>query len=199
MPKIVDREAKKKALARSAAIALATHGYGTVTLTHMAREAGCTTGTLGYYFDGKDDLVAAALRVTFDRLEERLDKDRDGKEGFLAIIEEILPVDELRRLECRMWVNFWAHASYLDSLRALNAELSASWTALLTESLRHSLPELDAMPKRRVQTLAATTLSLLHGLIVQSVVQPATFDLAYIREILAHYIEDLKAAHRNAA
>jgi AcrR family transcriptional regulator len=199
MPKIVDREAKKKALARSAAIALATHGYGTVTLTHMAREAGCTTGTLGYYFDGKDDLVAAALRVTFDRLEERLDKDRDGKEGFLAIIEEILPIDELRRLECRMWVNFWAHASYSDSLRALNAELSTSWSSLLTESLRHSLPKLDSMSKRRVQTLAATTLSLVHGLIVQSVVQPTTFDLAYIREILSQYIEDLKASHRNAA
>jgi len=193
MPKVIDREAKKKVIAKCAAIAIAEHGLGTVTLSHIARRNHCTTGTLGYYFDGKDDIIKAALMVTFDRLEDRLSKNTNADESFLEIIKEILPIDETRRLECRMWVNFWAHASYSEPLRSLNEELSKSWRKLILRCLRCSLPNLGCMPKNELNFLAATTVSVLFGLIVQSVTQPSKFKLDFIVSLLSAYVESVKA------
>ena len=47
---------------------IARHGLGKTTIDDVAREAGCSRATLYRYFDGKQELVAAAVRAEVERL-----------------------------------------------------------------------------------------------------------------------------------
>lgn len=47
---------------------IARHGLGKTTIDDVAREAGCSRATLYRYFDGKQELVAAAVRTELDRV-----------------------------------------------------------------------------------------------------------------------------------
>ena len=48
----------------------------------IAREAGYTTGMVAHYFDTKQDIIVAALRLILRRIEERLHAgERTGAAG----------------------------------------------------------------------------------------------------------------------
>lgn len=49
-----------------------SEGVDAVTVRSVARRAGCSTGLLYHYVDGKEDLLARLLEVTFSRLLARL-------------------------------------------------------------------------------------------------------------------------------
>src|SRR5205807_548701 len=79
----------------------------------IARAAGYTTGMLAHYFDTKQDIIIAALRLILRRIEERLTQPAagGGRPDLLPLLTEALPVDEHRRTECAFWTTFWGQVS----------------------------------------------------------------------------------------
>ena len=49
-----------------------SYGFEQATVARIAREAGYTTGMVAHYFDSKQDIILAALRLILRRIEERL-------------------------------------------------------------------------------------------------------------------------------
>ena len=72
MPKIVDHEQRRDEIALVACRVVAEHGFDQTSMVRIAREAGYTTGMLAHYFDSKQDIIIAALRLILRRIEERL-------------------------------------------------------------------------------------------------------------------------------
>ena len=63
MPKIVDHEQRRDEIALVACRVVAEYGFDQATIVRIAREAGYTTGMVAHYFDTKQDIIIAALRL----------------------------------------------------------------------------------------------------------------------------------------
>src|SRR5262249_60318181 len=80
MPKIVDHDQRRDQIALVACRVVAQHGFDQATIVRIAREAGYTTGMVAHYFDTKQDIIIAALRLILRRVEERLASGGPGAE-----------------------------------------------------------------------------------------------------------------------
>src|SRR5271167_2108035 len=108
MPKIVDHAARRDAIAHVACRVVAGHGFEQATVVRIAREAGYTTGMVAHYFDTKQDIIIAALRLILRRIDERLTPAAgQSRPDLLQLLTEALPVDEQRYTECAFWIAFW--------------------------------------------------------------------------------------------
>src|SRR5438270_692395 len=96
MPKIVDHAQRRDEIALVACRVVAQHGFDGASMVRIAHEAGYTTGMLAHYFDTKQDIIIAALRLILRRIEERLTQPaaRGGRPDLLALLTEALPGDE---------------------------------------------------------------------------------------------------------
>ena len=71
------------------------YGFDQATIVRIAREAGYTTGMVAHYFDTKQDIIIAALRLILRRIEERLTAECRGRCRICwRCSTEALPVDE---------------------------------------------------------------------------------------------------------
>src|SRR5215472_7094611 len=103
MPKIVDHQQRRDEISLAACRVVAQHGFGQATIVRIAREAGYTTGMVAHYFDSKQDIIVAALRLILRRIEQRLTAQAaqgQGQTDLLALLSEALPLDETRFMEC---------------------------------------------------------------------------------------------------
>src|SRR5579872_5455458 len=104
MPKIVDHEQRRDQIALVACRVVAEHGFDQATIVRIAREAGYTTGMVAHYFDTKQDIIIAALRLILRRIEERLTRQAgEARTDLITVLAEALPIDEQRYIECAFW------------------------------------------------------------------------------------------------
>jgi len=97
MPKIVDHEQRRDQIALVACRVVAENGFDQATIVRIAREAGYTTGMVAHYFDTKQDIIIAALRLILRRIEERLTRPAgEAQADLLTVLSEALPIDEQR-------------------------------------------------------------------------------------------------------
>jgi TetR/AcrR family transcriptional repressor of bet genes len=134
MPKIVDHEQRRAQIALVACRVVARYGFDQATIVRIAREAGYTTGMVAHYFDSKQDIIIAALRLILRRVEERLTSGAAGAD-LLGVLSEALPVDEPRYTECAFWVAFWGQVPADRRLKRINAALHREYLRLFERCL----------------------------------------------------------------
>jgi AcrR family transcriptional regulator len=134
VPKIVDHELRRQELLSAAWRVIARTGIIGVTTREIAREAGVSTGVLAHYFADKEDLLAAALRLShqqvYDRIRERT-QGLLGMDAIRVIMLEALPLDEQRMLEAQIEMSFLSLALGNSGLRELqHEEFERFWDTL---------------------------------------------------------------------
>jgi AcrR family transcriptional regulator len=135
----VERE-RRVQLTSAAARVIARKGYEAATLRDVADEAGTSTGTLNYYYEGKDDLFAATLRAASERFQAELAAavaaapSPRGK--LLAMAQAATPESSSGREGHAIWIDFWAQAARDESLRELNQRIYDRWRAEIVEIVR---------------------------------------------------------------
>jgi TetR/AcrR family transcriptional regulator, transcriptional repressor of bet genes len=136
MPKIVDHEQRRDEIALVACQVVAQYGFEQATIARIARRAGYTTGMVAHYFDTKQDIIVAALRLILRRIEERLTPSAAERQpDLLALLTEALPVDETRYMECAMYIAFWGQVSADRRLKRINAWLHREYLRLFERCL----------------------------------------------------------------
>jgi len=125
MPKLVDHAQRRDEIALVACRVVAEHGFERASMVRIARAAGYTTGMLAHYFETKQDIIIAALRLILKRIDERLSAPAQGaaRPDLLTLLLEALPIDEHRRTECAFWTAFWGQVSADPKLRRINASI----------------------------------------------------------------------------
>ena len=122
VPKIVDHAKRRDEIAQVACQVVAAHGFEHATVARIARAAGYTTGMVAHYFDSKQEIILAALRLMLTRIEARLTKRHErGADDLVSVLCEALPLDEQRFTECAFWMAFWGQVPADKKLRRLNA------------------------------------------------------------------------------
>jgi AcrR family transcriptional regulator len=136
MPKIVDHDQRRDQIALVACRVVAENGFDQATIVRIAREAGYTTGMVAHYFDTKQDIIIAALRLILRRIEERLTRPSGNAQAdLLTVLSEALPIDEQRYIECAFWTAFWGQVSADKRLKRINAWVHREYMRLFERCL----------------------------------------------------------------
>ena len=172
MPKIVDHAQRRDEIALVACRVVAEHGFEQASMVRIAREAGYTTGMLAHYFDSKQDIIIAALRLILRRIEERLMRPAAAgapPPDLLTLLTEALPVDAHRRVECAFWTTFWGQVSADRRLKRINAWVHREYLRLFERCLARCWPEWANWPSGTRAQVLRSLVTFINGLTASAV------------------------------
>ncbi|HEX6343943.1 TetR/AcrR family transcriptional regulator [Umezawaea sp.] len=201
MPRIVDAEARRRAVVDALFRVVRREGVEQASLRNVADEAGLAIGSVRHYFDSHDELLVFALQELEERVGVRL---RTGAERIFAagtsdergplveaLLGELLPLDADRRDESVIWLAFITAARTRPSLRPsalrLHRGVRTVVGRVLAGAVAHgALPEgLD--PAVETERLAA----LLDGLAVNAVLHPDLTTPEVMTTVLRRHLAEL--------
>jgi len=179
MPKVVDHERRRDEIALVACRVVAEYGFDQATIVRIARQAGYTTGMVAHYFDSKQEIIIAALRLILRRIEERLTAAAgEGDPQLLALLTEALPVDATRFTECAFWTAFWGQVSADARLKRINAWMHREYLKLFERCLARGWPEWRRWPPRVRDQVLRSVVTFINGLTASVVASPRDWPAA---------------------
>lgn len=116
MPIRLDHDERRSRLARAVWDVVARDGVAAASVRGVAREAGLSMGSVRHSFSTQDELLRFAVSELVENVRRRIDAgaaDRaaaaaDGGplDAAVALLGEILPLDDQRLVEARVWAAF---------------------------------------------------------------------------------------------
>ena len=199
MPKLVDHNERRAEIAKAAASAIDEVGLDRVRLVDVAKRASCTTGAVRHYFPDKNAVLGAALEHVLTNLTTYIPgaiprrKDAPPVESFLEALAEILPIDEARRRDWRIWIAFCGRAVRMPALakqhRDAYAQIQQSLAnAMVDVGVAHSVPD--------AQQLAVSVVSALDGLGLRAILEPEEWSANRLQSMLYYQLAPLLRADR---
>src|SRR5215469_15569041 len=149
MPKIVDWDQRRDEILSATWRVIARDGIAGATIRAIAKEANCSRGILGHYFDDKADILSSALVHSHRRVGARMTQASAGQGGLKAlrtVMLEALPLDERRDLEAQIEISFWGRALGNASLRDLQHSEFDRLSALLRAHLDEAAQQGELAP-----------------------------------------------------
>jgi len=200
MPKIVDHDQRRDEIALVACRVVAENGFDQATIVRIAREAGYTTGMVAHYFDTKQDIVIAALRLILRRIEERLTRPSpDSRTDLLTVLTEALPVDGQRYIECAFWTAFWGQVSADKRLKRINAWVHREYMRLFERCLSTAWPHWTRLPSGTREQVLRSVVTFINGITASAVVSQSDWPAARQIEQLRLQLQMLHTwAHESA-
>lgn len=135
----VDEDRKRKILEATWRL-IAERGYHVVRVSDIAAVCGTSTGTVHYYFPGKQDVLVEALKYcveqAFARQSAELKAIGDARQRLLRLIDMQLPRPGEVRQEWLIWLQFWTEAATRPELRAVHNEFYARWLDTVVSIVR---------------------------------------------------------------
>ncbi|MBB5955951.1 AcrR family transcriptional regulator [Saccharothrix tamanrassetensis] len=194
MPKVVDADARRRAVAEAVFRVVRSQGLEQASLRNVAEEAGLAIGSVRHYFTDHDELLTFALEELTDRVEVRIlarvaqvyaattpEERRTGVEDLLG---ELLPLDPDRHDESVVWLEFSNAARTRPALRPAARRLHGGIRVVVGKVLaRTGVPDVGVETER----LAA----LLDGLAVNAVLQPDLTTPDVMRAVLRRHLGEL--------
>ncbi len=186
MPRSVDHAQRRHLVVAAARSVLARDGLSGLSMRSIAAEAGCTTGLVTHYFRDKQEVVSAAMS---DNASRQSDRARDRFAGKVAdaaeALAELLPLDEQRADETRVWLAFYAQAVGSPDLLAQHEEHYAWWRGELADALV-TLGVASACVEPAVERLVPG----LCGLAIQGILDPTYWTPQRQRRQLQRMVAD---------
>ena len=200
MPKIVDHVQRREEIALVACRVLAEYGFEQATIVRIAREAGYTTGMVAHYFETKQDIIVAALRLILRRIEERLTRPASGpRPDLLTVLTEALPIDEQRYTECAFWTAFWGQVSADRRLKRINAWVHREYMRLFERCLAQGWSQWQEWPPATRDRVRRSVVTFINGITASAVVSRADWPPAKQIEQLRLQLQLLQAWAAQAA
>ncbi len=174
MPKIVDHAQRRDEIAHVACQVVANYGFEQATVARIARAAGYTTGMVAHYYESKQAIILAALRLILFRIEERLTRERDaGEADLLEVLSEALAIDAQRFTECAFWMAFWGQVSADKKLKRLNVWVHREYMRLYARCFTEHWQEWSAWPRPVRDHVLRSVVTFINGLTASAVTSPS--------------------------
>ena len=179
MPKIVDHAQRREEIAHVACQVVARHGFEQATVARIARAAGYTTGMVAHYYESKQEIILAALRLMLLRIEQRLTRERETREAnLLDVLSEALAIDAQRFTECAFWMAFWGQVSADKKLKQLNVWVHREYMRLFARCFAEYWPEWPAWPSAVRDQVLRSVVTFMNGLTASAVTSPRDWPAA---------------------
>src|ERR1700694_790958 len=193
MPKIVDHAQRRDEIAHVACQVVAHYGFEKATVARIARAAGYTTGMVAHYYESKQDIILAALRLILLRIEVRLTRERrSGDTDLLKVLSEALAVAETRFTECAFWMAFWGQVSADKKLKRLNVWVHREYMRLFARCFAEHWQEWWAWPRTGRAHGLGSVVTFINGLTAGAVTSPSDWPAVMQIEQLGLQLELLR-------
>ncbi len=209
MPVHVDHAARRGALADAVWRLVLRDGVAGASVRAVAREAGLSVGSVRHFFNSQDALLQFAMREVIDRargrvaagVERRLAAARAGDPlgAVRAALEEVLPLDQSRLVEARIWAAFVAASPTDPQLQEIRQEADVAVRGLCRDMVR-ALVELGAIDADTdVKAEADGLWALLDGLTLHLLLERPVTRPAQARRVLRRHLERMAVPADTAA
>lgn len=176
MPKRVDQDQRRRAIAEAVFAVIGDRGFGAVSLRDVASAAGVSMGSVQHYFATKDEMLAFTLQYLRERVLYRLQvqlaqlTDPSPREMVRTALRMMLPTDEPSRQEAQVNIAFFSAATvtrdYADLLRDGYAQLLGITREHLREAAAGGQIVAGADPDREAAALFFTTRGLIGPVLI---------------------------------
>lgn len=154
-----DHDAKRSELMTAAIAVTAREGYAGASMRKVAKQAGCTTGTVTYYFANKEEMDMAIAHNIFDRFDELLASSHETSE-IKPLIEQWFDWAQLD--EADLWLALFqllAHArhesAFADIVQRRYKQFRQALTQRLEKGQTHGFVRNDIPPDLLADQLSA--------------------------------------------
>jgi AcrR family transcriptional regulator len=192
VPKNVDHESRRRELADALWRVAARDGLQAATVRSVAAESGWSSGALRHYFPSKGDMLLFAVDHAIGEVRDRVGRlGTTGPAALRSLLEELLPLDERRRVESEVWFALAVRSQTDPELRDRRRDVDG----LIREAVRgvvHGLADLDLLAPARDATVETLRLhALLDGLVIQAIARPPALTPAEVRTVLDTHLAEL--------
>ncbi len=184
MPKQVDADERRRAIAEAVFEVIGARGLDAVSLRDVAAQAGISMGQVQHYFASKGDMLLFALAHMRDRVLARMHAalapvhGPSRRESLRAALRVMLPVDEPSRQEACVNIAFSSAATvtpaYASVLREGYSRLLDTSRAQLTAAAEAG----ELIDGVDVEGEAAALFSMVQGLVGPTLIELFTPDQA---------------------
>ncbi|BCJ38327.1 HTH-type transcriptional regulator PksA [Actinocatenispora thailandica] len=201
MPKKVDAAARRRDVVDALFRVAERDGLARVSLRTVADEAGLNLGSLRHYFASQQELMRFAMQAMIDQVSDRLQAhvDRIGSLGELTrrgrvapateLLAELLPLDDERRAEFAVFLDFTAHARTHPELRDLAVRSATGSRTLIRRVVTRLLA--DSACTEEIELATEQLASLVDGLGVNATLYPEVLTASRAREVLHAHLASL--------
>jgi AcrR family transcriptional regulator len=113
-------------------------GLDAVSVREVATAAGVSIGAVQHYFPSKDAMLIAAFEEVVRRVRVRLSAVANGADlrtSLIAVLRQLLPLDETRTEEARIYVAFAVRAMHSPALAAIHQAVLDEVRGALTDGV----------------------------------------------------------------
>jgi len=129
---------------------------------------------LAHYFDSKQEIIIAALRLILRRIDERLTRAAgfNTRPELLALLTEALPLDEQRHTECAFWTSFWGQITADRRMKRINSWVHNEYMRLFERCLAQSWAQWPQWPQVTREQVLRSLVTFINGLTASAVANP---------------------------
>lgn len=141
------RSIRREELIRATITAIHDHGFADLTVAQIAQDAQASTGSIHYYFGGKEALLEATmvhlLGLLKSAYQQHIATATTPQDRLHAVVQANFDQSFLSLETCRVWTQFWAFAPFHPRLARLQRLNRARVRSNLIHALRQLVPEQD--------------------------------------------------------
>lgn len=185
MPKIVDHDVRRREVTAVAAQLVATTGRTALTVRNVAAASGCSTTVVSHYFDDIShllyeiyDLAAARARTRIEAV--LVDDDTDVR----GLIEAVLPLDEVRRNDWRIWFAFWSEALAIPAFAERQKLRARTMSDRIGQCLERRVGNGTLPPTTDIASVADRLGALIPGIASEAIFDPERWTPDHQRRVL---------------
>jgi len=192
MPKIVNHEERKQQIAKATWRVILDKGMEGATVRNIAEEAGLSLGALRHYFSNQDDLLVYAMTLVLERATERIEtvvrQDLSPKERVMAVLLEIVPVNEETLAEMEVWFAFMAYVKHRKD--ELDVPGDGMWEGV--QKLMGYLESSGLLREGRDLDLETERLyALIDGIAIHALLEPERLHADRVIKTLLYHLESI--------
>lgn len=206
MPKVIDHEQRKTAIADALFDALREGGFENVTLSSVAARAGLAIGSVRHFLGTRDQMISFAFDTMAERIRNRVTArtevvlagleddslDADARlEATTDILCEFLPLDSARRDEAMVWIEFETAARTSTYLAETSRRAAAQTTQLIETILAKATRRGTLAPSISLTIETARLSALIDGLTLRSALHPDILDPDTGRQTVISHLREL--------
>lgn len=212
MPKIIDPELRRQAIADALFEVIREGGLSKVTLSSVADRAGLAIGSVRHFLGTYEEMIVFAFETVSERFRSRiftrsqalladleagkLDADR-RLEATAELLCEFLPLDTDRRDEAIVWIEFETAARTDSRLTETSQHSAAEMTQLIKVVLESICARNSGSFSADVSVEAARLSALLDGLTIRSILHPDFLETGQMREVVITHLRQLRGDGSN--
>lgn len=126
--------ARRQSLIDAAINVIAEHGLTGVTVSTIAKEAGCSYGVVSFHFQTKDGIIFAALDYLAEEyqstISRNLEKEASPAQRIRKMIDSDFNAKASNAKKVAVWVAFWAEAVRVGEYKERCAEIKSYYNAV---------------------------------------------------------------------